>query len=409
MTKPQRVLITFDTHTPYLAFRVRELQREITRRGWQEMITLEVVLIALEESSYQWEAGELSKLYGGVPVRALTDKFRGLGFRTWFRWTTIKTTAAMAWHYLKHRPHITFVGGYDRPESMKLAVLSIFTRGRVGVLHDSRFNDAESYSKSIWLEFVKSFMMRRYDFFMCPGRECAEYSRFLGGAKKPAYLGGWDVVDNEEISRLADVTSADHGILKHLGVADGTPYFFMPIRFLPKKNALMVISAFALASLRMAAEGKPTVRLVICGQGPMEKEMLEKIAALSMTENILLRPWLPYAQVPRANRLSLSLILASTHDQWGRRHARPARLAFVPLLTMPHPLRRANADQRRLPGSPCRAWSPTPRGRRESAAGAPARAPTAIVRPWRQSRSRYSRAARTRRSYLEAPPVPSAT
>ena len=317
MTKPQRVLITFDTHTPYLAFRVRELQREIERRGWQAKVAVEVVLIALEESSYQWEAGELSKLYGGVPVRALTDKFRGLGFRTWFRWTTVKTTAAMAWHYLKRRPHVTFVGGYDRPESMKLAILSIFTRGRVGVLHDSRFNDAESYSKSIGLEFVKSFMMRRYDFFMCPGRECAEYSRFLGGAKKPAYLGGWDVVDNEEIGRLADVDSADDKILQHLGVADGAPYFFMPIRFLPKKNALMVIDAFAKASLRIAAEGKPPVRLVICGQGPLEQEMREKIASLHMSDQILLRPWLPYTQVPRANRLSLSLILASTHDQWG--------------------------------------------------------------------------------------------
>lgn len=313
MSRPLRVLITFDTHTPYLAFRVRELQREIQERGLGEKIQLEVVLIALAETTYQWEAGEMEKLYGAVPVKVLTDRFRGLGFRTWFRWTTVKTTAAIAWHYLKRRPHVTYVGGYDRPESMKIAMLSIFTRGRVGVLHDSRFNDAESYSKSIWLEFVKSFMMRRYDFFMCPGRECAEYSRFLGGGKKPAYLGAWDIVDNAEIGRLASITTDDAAILQHLGVGDGVPFFFMPIRFLPKKNALMVIRAFAAAR----SQCQHPVRLVICGQGPLEQEYRELISELGMTENILLRPWLPYQQVPRANRLALSLILASTHDQWG--------------------------------------------------------------------------------------------
>jgi len=313
MTKPRRVLITFDTHTPYLAFRVRALQRAIESQGLQETIRLEVVLIALEETSYQWAGGELSKLYGGVPVRALTGQFRGLGFRTWFRWTTFMTTCALAWHYLKTRPHVAYVGGYDRPESMMIALLSIFTRGRVGVLHDSRFNDAESYSKSIGLEFVKSFMMARYDFFMCPGRECAEYSRFLAGRKKPAYLGGWDVVDNEEIGRLAGVADADAEILEHLGVSDGSPYFFMPIRFLPKKNASLAIAAFARCHARLT---KP-VRLIICGQGPLEQEIRDQITQLGMQDAILIRPWLPYHQVPRASRLSLALVLASTHDQWG--------------------------------------------------------------------------------------------
>ena len=313
MSKLRRVLITFDTHTPYLSFRVRALQRTIEARGLQKAIQLEVVLIALEETTYQWAGGELSELYGGVPVRALTNQFRGLGFRTWFRWSTVKTTCALSWHYLKTRPQTTFVGGYDRPESMALALLSIFTRGRVGPLHDSRFNDAESYSKSIWLEFVKSFMMRRYDFFMCPGRECAEYSRFLAGAKKPAYLGGWDVVDNEEIARLADVSTNDAAIREHLGVSDGRPYFFMPIRFLAKKNAALVIAAFT----RCHAELSQPLRLVICGQGPLEADFRAQIARLGMQEHILLRPWLPYSQVPRANHLALALVLASTHDQWG--------------------------------------------------------------------------------------------
>lgn len=311
---PKRVLITFDTHTPYLAFRVRELQRALESRGLADEVKLEVVLIALSETSYQWEAGELSKLYGGVPLRVLTDKFRGLGFRTWFKWTTLKTTAAMAWQYVKLRPQVAFVGGYDRPESIKLAFLSIFTRGKVGVLHDSRFNDAESYSKSLWLEFFKGMIMRRYDFFMCPGRECAEYSKFLGGAKKPTYLAAWDIVDNEEIGRLASISEQDQAIREHLGVGDGKDYFFMPIRFLPKKNAAMVIDAYAAYQARA---GNESARLIICGQGPLEAGFKTQIERLGLQDWVLLKPWLPYSQVPRASRMSLALILASTHDQWG--------------------------------------------------------------------------------------------
>ena len=317
MSAPKRVLITFDTHTPYLAFRVRELQREIVRRGLAEQIAIEVQLIALEETSYKWDAGELSELYGGVTVRAFTDKFRGLGFGTWMKWTTIKTTWSMLWHYLKTRPQVTFAGGYDRPESMIMALASIFTRGRVGVLHDSRFNDCEGYSKGIWLEFAKAFMMRRYDFFMCPGRECAEYSKFLGGAKKPTHLGGWDVVDNDQIHQLAEDSTNDEAIRLHLGVAPDEQYFFMPIRFIPKKNTPLVLRAFAKAHQGLVEAGLRPVKLIICGQGPCEAEYREEIARLELTEWILLRPWLPYPQVPRANRLSLALILASTHDQWG--------------------------------------------------------------------------------------------
>ncbi len=311
------MLITFDTHTPYLAFRVRALQAALQQRKWDGVVRLQVVLIALEETSYQWQAGELSSLYGGVPVRVLTDKFRGLRMRDWFRWTTFKTTCRMAWHYLKLRPRIALVGGYDRPESMALALLSILTRGKVGPLHDSRFNDAESHAKNIRLELVKSFILRRYDFFMCSGRECADYSRFLGGRDKPAFTSAWDIVDNEEIGRLADRTDRDDVIRKHLGLNAGEKYFFMPIRFLPKKNAALVLDAYAAAVRRAGPSAETFPHLVLCGQGPLQQDLSDHIRRLDLGATIHMASWLPYDEVPRASRLSLALLLASTHDQWG--------------------------------------------------------------------------------------------
>lgn len=160
--------------------------------------------------------------------------------------------------------------------------------------------------------------MRRYDFFMCPGRECAEYSRFLGGASKPAYLGGWDIVDNAEIGRLAADGSNDESIRQHLGVAAEERYFFMPIRFIPKKNAGMVMRAFAKSHVRLVALQHEPVRLIICGQGPCEEEYRHEISQLGMEPWIQLRTWLLLVSACTAGKsIVRSLLLASTHDQWG--------------------------------------------------------------------------------------------
>ncbi len=314
---PHQVLVTFDTHTPYLAFRVSRLQKALQERGLAEQVKLSVLLLAATEATYGWEAGDLSSLYGGVPVRVLADKWRHQSLKSFLQPSVWKSCLRAGWHFLKLRPKVTFVGGYDRPESLALAYLSVLTRGKVGPLHDSRFNDAESYAKSIGLEVIKGLMVRIYDFFMCSGRECAEYSRFLGGTKKPAYTAAWDVVDNDSISAQADGSERDAAILAHLGIQPSRSFFFMPIRFLPKKNGLMVLRAYAKYHAECLARGEKPAQLAICGKGPLQAEFQAEIASHGLAGEVTLNDWLPYTDVPRASRLSLSIILASTHDQWG--------------------------------------------------------------------------------------------
>ena len=314
MSKPRKVVISFDTHTPYLAFRVSRLAAELRRRGLEDQIQLRVILIAGKETTYGWEGSSFEEQYGGVPVKVLTKTFRGLGLRGYFRFTTVKTTLKFFWNLIKLRPKIVLVGGYDRPESMIAGFTAWLFRWRVGVMHDSRFNDAESFSKSVVLERLKSHVLRRYHFFMCSGNECVEYSHFLAGRKKPAYHGGWNVVDNEAIGERASDPAGDAAIYQHLGVKEGAPFFLMAIRFIAKKNVETVLDAYA--SYRAKAAAKPA-KLVICGQGELDEAYSKKIAELELGEDVAIVPWLEYNQVPRASRLSLSVILASTHDQWG--------------------------------------------------------------------------------------------
>ena len=48
--KPVRLLAIFDSHTPYLAFRLNAFQEAIDARGLDDVLKLEVVLIGAEEA-----------------------------------------------------------------------------------------------------------------------------------------------------------------------------------------------------------------------------------------------------------------------------------------------------------------------------------------------------------------------
>ncbi len=314
IVKPRNVVICFDTHTPYLAFRVSRLAAELRRKGLDDRVRLHVVLIAGKESTYGWDGEAFEAQYGGVPVSVLSSTFRGLGLRGYFKVSTAKTCLRFFFKLLKLRPKVVLVGGYDRPESMLAAFSAWLFRWRVGVMHDSRFNDAESYSKSVVLERLKSYVVRRYHFFMCSGQECVDYSRFLAGRKKPAYFGGWNVVDNAGIAAAAADGSGDASIYQHFGIPEGAPFFLVAIRFIAKKNAGRVIEAYA----RLCAAGRGGVpRLVICGQGELGEEYRAEAERLGVGGQVSVVPWLEYGQVPRAAKLSTAVVLASTHDQWG--------------------------------------------------------------------------------------------
>ena len=314
--KPSRVAILFDSHTPYLAFRVNALQEALKLSGLTDRIELHVILIAADWASYGWGAEDLQQKYG-VPVHVLSKEFYGLGFRSFLHPALPRVLAKLLTLYYRLRPKITLVGGYDRPTSLFCRLLSYPLLAKVGVMHDSRFNDAESYSKNIWLELAKSFAVRSYSFFMCSGRECADYTRFLAGARKPVYTEAWNIVDNEGIARAADDASHDEELLGRLGLKAGEPYYFCPARFVAKKNLPFVIAAHSDYARSSQDQNSPPSTLVLCGQGPDKALVQQAISHHSNPGAVKICDWLPYELIPRACRLSSAVVLASHYDQWG--------------------------------------------------------------------------------------------
>ena len=313
--KPHRVAILFDSHTPYLSFRVNALQKELLARGWEKHIELHVILIAADWSTYGWNSTGLQGLYE-VPVHVLSKEFHGLGLKSVLHPSVPKMLLKLSVLYYRLRPRVTLVGGYDRPSSLWCRLLSYPLLAKVGVMHDSRFNDAESFSKNVTLEMVKSLAVARYSFFMCSGRECADYTRFLAGRKAKAYTEAWNVVDNDAIARSADDASQDGSVWEKLGLSAGRPFFFCPARFVAKKNLPFVIRAYS-SYVKGLADPSAAQSLVLCGQGPDKELVVGAIEANGVRDQVKICAWLPYELMPRACRLSTALLLASTYDQWG--------------------------------------------------------------------------------------------
>ena len=307
------VLITFDSHTPYLAFRVKALQEEIEQRGLAEKIRLRVLLLSTKDPNYNWQDGEIESEYGGVPVTIFPHQFHGLGFRSYASKLALRTAWETFVDVISNKPKIAFLGGYDRPSSLLIGLMGRLLFFKTGPMHDSRFNDAESFSKSFSMEAAKVPFMRIYHFFMCSGQECVDYTRFLAGNKRPAQFAGWNVLDNEDIAQRADNDTNDASIRKTFELAEGERFFFMPVRYIAKKNIPRVIEAYATACKK--ADSFP--RLVMAGKGELREETAALIAEKNLTNQITLVDWLPYEQIPRAAKLSEAVLLASTHDQWG--------------------------------------------------------------------------------------------
>ncbi len=312
--KPVSIIAIFDSHTPYLAFRLNAFHDAIERRGLSDKLKLEIVLIGAEEASYGWDGESLQSQYH-APIHILSSRFRGLGMRSFFHPSVPRCLWKWFRLLIKKRPKIVFAGGYDRPESMLATFLCRLWRGKTGVWNDSKFDDAESYGKRIGLEWIKSLMVARYAFYLCPGRASVDYHRFLGGRKKLALTESWDIVDNATIGQLAEVDSNDGAIAEALEVSLDQPYFLMPVRFVAKKNIAGVIRAYD--DYQRHYQNGEILPLVICGKGELEQDIREEVARRQLESKIRIVPWLRYEQVPRACRRARAVILASFHDQWG--------------------------------------------------------------------------------------------
>jgi glycosyltransferase involved in cell wall biosynthesis len=170
-------------------------------------------------------------------------------------------------------------------------------------MNDSKFDDKP---RRIGRELFKRLLFIPYNGALAGSKRSAEYLKFFGFSGRDVVF-GYDTISIERIKAQTEIPSAPDG------VPFNTRHFTVIARLVEKKNLFSVLDAFVLY-----AQGACRPRtLHLCGSGPLEAQLREKVKELGVAEYVVFRGSVDTTEISRTLGRSLALILASTEEQFG--------------------------------------------------------------------------------------------
>jgi glycosyltransferase involved in cell wall biosynthesis len=165
------------------------------------------------------------------------------------------------------------------------------------VISDSRYEDEP---RKRYKEFVKRLVLQSYSAALVAGTSSREYLVRLG-FNNSAIFQPWDVVDNHYFTREGrnDVSFQDR-------------YFLCVSRFIPKKNLNRLIEAFGIYKKNGGRRS-----LLLLGSGELEGSIKARIGDMNLSDDVQLKGFVQYENLPHYFSRALGLILPSISDQWG--------------------------------------------------------------------------------------------
>jgi 1,2-diacylglycerol 3-alpha-glucosyltransferase len=219
-----------------------------------------------------------------------------------------------AWEYYRQvwqtldrlKPDAVAMAGYDRPP-FHAALAWVRFRGKIAILmSDSNYHDQKRNRLKEWM---KSFIVRRFDSALVAGKPSKQYASSLGINDNLIFV-GLDVVDNDYFAKGADAIRKEEGLNREqLGLQ--RPYFLSVCRFIWEKNLLNLIKAYRHYRERSPM---PPWDLVLCGSGPLEGELKE---AASDIPGIHFPGFVQADKTPAYYGLANVFILSSIRETWG--------------------------------------------------------------------------------------------
>lgn len=287
--------IGFTNLGPYHLARLRALASALGGAGG-EAIAIET---AGGERKYPWSRSE-----GGEPFRRITlfpdralESLEGRACR-----------GAMVAALERERPDAVAVAGYVRPEC--LAALAWARRRRKVALLLCESQEID-HPRAWWKEAIKGRRVRRFGGAVAGGPPHRDYLVKLGMPAGRIAL-GYDVVDNDAFADRAAEVRRDPDSRRGL---PGRPYFLSVSRFVPEKNLVRLVRAYA-AYRALAAGGEPW-ELVLVGDGPAAGEVEAAIAAAGVGAWVHRPGFLQEDGVIRWMAHAGALVLPSISEPWG--------------------------------------------------------------------------------------------
>ncbi|MGP0069170.1 MAG: glycosyltransferase family 4 protein [Isosphaeraceae bacterium] len=222
----------------------------------------------------------------------------------------------------RDRPDAVGIVGYVRPESMAAVRWSRRRRRPSVLMSESQEVD---HPRVWWKELVKRRRVGLFDAAVVGGPSHRDYLVKLGMPSDRIAL-GYNAVDNDYFAEGARRWRADPS--GRVGLP-ASPYFLSVSRFVPEKNLVRLIEAFA--RYRRATAEQPAWDLVLCGDGPGKARVESAVAASGFTHAIHCPGFLQVVDLPRWYAHAGAFVLPSLSEPWGL-VANEAAASRLPLL-----------------------------------------------------------------------------
>lgn len=242
---------------------------------------------------YAWEPDV------GTRFRKVT-LFRDRNWNDASGWSIVRRTLALC---RREKVRHLFLCHYEHPPIFWTAMLARAMGIRVYAMGCSKFDDKE---RVLWRELFKSFYYLPYRGGIGSGLRSRDYLRFLG-LRKERIFAEYNTLSIDRIRRLAGLQPAPWG------VPHAERHFTIVARFVPKKNLVFALHAYA-AYRDMSPAPRP---LHLCGSGPQEQELRALAEELGLGQSVEFRGFLQSDGIARVLGASLALLLPSVEEQFG--------------------------------------------------------------------------------------------
>lgn len=280
--------ILFSNYGPYHIARIESLQK------YHQTYNLNITGIELARSQeiYPWQA-KIDNLKFPIISAVQANSLEQ---------TKLTLLIHKLWQILNRiNPGFLAISGYFKP-TMLAALLWCKLSNKSAILF-SETTELDAH-RIWWKEKIKSWILRHYKSALVGGETHKKYLVKLGMPEEAIFL-GYDVVNN---------TTFHPSQISHLDNPLEKPFFLAINRFIPKKNLIFLINAYAAYREQV---GTKAWDLVLCGDGRLRGEIEAQINKLNLQDVVHLPGFLQQAELLPYFAHADCFIHASTVEQWG--------------------------------------------------------------------------------------------
>ena len=215
----------------------------------------------------------------------------------------LQITKAVIEFVIKNKINVLCLLGYSKREIQQIAIGLRLIKPKLSLILFSE-SKKDDFPRYWWKEKYKTKLLKCYNTALVAGNIHKDYLMELGMNSDAIFL-GYDVVENHTFNPNQ---------IKKLPKPINDNYFFTVNRFIPRKNILLIVSAYAAYKQKM---GSLAWDLVLCGDGELRPQIEQKIAELNLQDVVHLPGFLQQKQLLPYFAHASCFIHGSITEQWG--------------------------------------------------------------------------------------------